>query len=290
MVVASLAVAATGLFGTAVAGAARSHTGAAHFNFGAASHAGAAPSTAYTCTGGSATGDDPSTWTWSTIPSGNYSSISVAGICQTAPDAVINVTGNINVAPGAALDAQSAPSTITVGHNVTAGAGSFLALGCLPDGQLLPGDPQPHAGHPCATDPTASSAITVKGNVSETDAADVLLNGITVDKNVSLNGGEANDWIFKWNTIGGNFTASDVNPFFFLLGFNNIGGNANLSNIWANDPGDGGFGAVNLVLNTIGWNLNCSGLGPRLSGGFIPGAVNTVGHMTTGQCVGLVGG
>ena len=46
----------------------------------------------------------------------------------------------------------------------------------------------------------------------------------------------------------------------------------------------------NIVLNAIGRNLNCSGLGPRLSGGFIPGAVNTTGGKSTGQCVGLVGG
>jgi hypothetical protein len=244
--------------------------------------ASAAPSgNALTCTGGTFTGD-PSTSTFVHIPSGNYSSITIAGVCDVAPDAVINVTGNINLAPGALFDAQSAPSTITVGQNVTAGAGSFLGLGCLPDGA--------HAGHPCALAPDASSAITVKGNVSETDAALVLLNGITVDKNVSLNGGVGNDWVFKWNTIGGNFTASDITPFFFLLGFNKVAGNVNLSNIWANDPDDGGFGAVNLVLNTVGRNLNCSGLGPRLTGGFIPGAVNTVGHMTTGQCVGLVGG
>lgn len=224
----------------------------------------------YTCTGGS-------------IGTGTYSSITITGFCDVVPGAVINVTGNINLAPGALFDAQSAPSTITVGHNVTAGAGSFLGLGCLPD-------QGGHAGHPCASDPNASSNITVKGNVSETDAALVLLNGITVNKNVTLNGGAENDWVFKWNTIGGNFTASDITPYFFLLGFNQVAGNVNLSNIWANDPGDGGFGAVNLVINTIGHNLNCSGLGPRLSGGFIPGAVNIVGHQTTGQCVGLVGG
>jgi hypothetical protein len=268
------------LFGAAVVAAFLGVTGIAS----------AAPGgTALTCTGGTFTGD-PSTSTFIHIPSGNYSSITIAGFCDVVPNAVINVTGNIAVQPGALFDAQSAPSTITVGHNVTAGKGSFLGLGCLPDGQLLPGDPQPHAGHACATDPTASSAITVNGNLTESHAALVLLNGTTVNKNVSLNGGEGNDWVFKWNKIGGNFNASNINPFFFLLGFNTIGGNANLSNIWANDPEDGGNGAVNLVLNTIGQNLNCHGLGPRLSGGFIPGAVNTVGHQTTGQCIGLVGG
>src|SRR2546423_12724686 len=81
--------------------------------------ASAAPGNNYTCTGGS-------------IPGGNYASITVTGFCDIVPEAVINVTGNINVAPGAVLDAQSAPSTITVGHNITAGAGSLPRPGCPP--------------------------------------------------------------------------------------------------------------------------------------------------------------
>lgn len=51
-------------------------------------------------------------------PLGSYSSITVVGVCAVAPDAVIDVTGSIYVAGGAVLDAQSAPSTITVGHGV----------------------------------------------------------------------------------------------------------------------------------------------------------------------------
>ena len=72
--------------------------------------------TAYTCAGG-----DLASGNFISIPSGNYASITVTGACNIQPDAVINVAGNINVAPGAALDAQSAPSTITVRHDVTAG-------------------------------------------------------------------------------------------------------------------------------------------------------------------------
>src|SRR4051812_3963231 len=64
---------------------------------------------AYTCAGG-----DFASGTFTTIPSGTYASITVTGVCNVEPDAVINVVGNINVAPGAVLDAQSAPSTITV--------------------------------------------------------------------------------------------------------------------------------------------------------------------------------
>src|SRR5215467_4361885 len=88
--------------------------------------ASAAPSgTAFTCTGG-----DFGSGTFSIIPSGNYSSITVTGVCQPEHGGTINVSGNINVAPGGVLDAQSYSSTITVGHNITAGAGSLLGLGC----------------------------------------------------------------------------------------------------------------------------------------------------------------
>ena len=102
--------------------------------------ASAAAGTAYTCTGGNfATGH------FTSIPSGNYASITVKGVCNIVPNAVINVIGNINVAAGAVLDAQSAPSTITVGRNVTAGAGSLLGMGCQPTNTI-----GMFAGVPCA--------------------------------------------------------------------------------------------------------------------------------------------
>ena len=101
----------------------------------------------YTCTGGE-------------IPSGTYASITVTGFCDVATDgtAVINVVGNINVAPGAVFDAQSSPSTITVGRNVTAAAGSLLGLGCQSN--------TAHAPHPCTNEPDGASTITVSGNIT----------------------------------------------------------------------------------------------------------------------------
>src|SRR5437764_6997272 len=104
--------------------------------------ASAAPSgtSPYTCTGGD-------------IPSGNYASITVTGFCDVVPDAEISVGDNLNVAAGAFFDAQSAPATITVGHNVTAGAGSVLGLGCQPFGFV------PRAAHPCSVEETGHSVI-----------------------------------------------------------------------------------------------------------------------------------
>ena len=245
---------------------------------------------AYTCTGG-----DFASGTFTSIPSGNYASITVTGVCNIVPDAVINVVGNITVAPGGVLDAQRNPSTITVGHQVIAEPGSFLALGCLPH------PPGHFYGHPCGTslvgnpldgiDPaTAASQITVNGNLTADGANTVVLNGITVMGNVALTGGGGPiPWAIKLNTIGGNITISGVTPDWVGLVKNTIGGNANLSNIHITDPTDP-TPTVQITLNTVGKNLNCSDIGPYLSGGAFPGEVNTVGGKATGQCQNLQSG
>ena len=55
------------------------------------------PAKNFTCAGGTWTGD-PSTSTFTIIPSGTYSSVTVTGVCAE-PGRVINVSGNIDVAP-----------------------------------------------------------------------------------------------------------------------------------------------------------------------------------------------
>src|SRR5207248_3341229 len=145
------------------------------FSGGAAVAAGSSTSPpVYTCTGG-----DFALGNFTSIPSGNYASITVTGVCNIQPDAVINVVGNVNVAAGAVLDAQSAPSTITVGRNVAAAAGSFLLLGCQPTNTI-----GMFAGVPCAADPTGHTTIAVDGNVTATDANTVLMRKMTVNRNV----------------------------------------------------------------------------------------------------------
>lgn len=244
---------------------------------GATGVASAAPSTAYTCTGG-----DFGSGTFTSIPSGNYASITVTGVCNIVPGAVINVTGNINVAPGAVLDAQSVTSTITVGHNVTAGAGSLLGLGCQPPNTI-----GRFAGVPCMDNPDGQTVITVKGNITATGADTVLIRKVTVNGNVSLSGGGGEiPWSIKGNTIGGNLTISGVAADWLGVQFNWIGGNAVLTNITALDPGDPGR-TVAVVENTVGNNLICMGLAPGVSPGFIPGEVNHVGHKALGQCAAI---
>nr|NLI51526.1 hypothetical protein [Propionibacterium sp.] len=224
---------------------------------------------AYTCTGGA-------------IPSGTYSSITVTGMCFVAADAEIDVVGNVNVVAGAVLDAQSAPSTITVGRNVTGAAGSFVGLGCQP--RELTGN----SAHPCEADPSAHSTITVHGNVTVTDAMAVMLNGITVEGNVTLSrGGSVIPWTVKNNTIDGNVTVTGLRTEWLGVMFNRVGKNVTLTDIALSDPHPGAPG-VYIVRNTIARNLTCVGLTPGVSGGFIPGSVNVVGRNATGQCAALV--
>ena len=60
-----------------------------------------------------------------------------------------------------------------------------------------------------------------------------------------------------------------------------------LTDIKITDPDPGAPGAY-VVRNTIGRNLSCYAITPGVSGGFIPGEVNTVGHKALGQCSTLV--
>jgi hypothetical protein len=224
---------------------------------------------AYTCTGGA-------------IPSGTYSSVTVTGACSVVPNAVITVVGNVNVAPNAVLDAQSAPSTITVRGNVNAFSGSLLGLGCLPN------PPGHMTGHPCTVDPTESSIITVNGNITALGANTILLNGITVNRNVTLIGGgvqAGNPWPIKNNTIGGNLTVIGATPEWIGLLLNNVGGNVILTNITI-APGE----TIQIAENTIRANLICSSLAPAVAGGAIPGEVNVVGGHALGQCANLMAG
>ena len=105
----------------------------------------------------------------------------MTGNCAVAADAVIKVAGGVYVGADATLDAQSAPSKVTIGRNVVAAKGALLALGCQPDGV--------HTGHACTVEPDGHSTITVKGNITALGANTVLLNGITIKGTVTLLGG-----------------------------------------------------------------------------------------------------
>lgn len=218
------------------------------------------------------------------IGSGTYASINVTGPCSVANGAVIKVVGNINVRPGAMLDAQSVPSTISVGRNVTGATGSLVGLGCQPTS--LTGN----SAHPCLEPfEEEHSTIAVGGNISLTDVSVVALNGLTVGGNITVNGGGSADipWSIKNNKIAGNVTLSGQSTNWIGVLFNQVGKNVTLSNIAINDPDGSGNGAY-VGTNVIARNLTCTGVTPKISGGFGPNqATNTVGRNANGQCAAL---
>jgi hypothetical protein len=232
--------------------------------------AAAAPSSkvpiAYTCTGGD-------------FGSGIYASITIAGACAVTPNATVTVIGNVNVDSDAVFDAQSAPSKITVGGDITAASGSLLGLGCQPN------PPKHTTGHPCTVEKHRHSTIVVVGNVTTTDANTVLLNGITVGGNVTLLGGgdqAGNPWPLKNNWIGGDLVVSGATPEWFGAILNKVDGSVILTNITV-----AAGVTIDIASNTVGRNLTCWGLAPAVSGGFT-GEVNVVGGQALGQCANLM--
>lgn len=223
----------------------------------------------FTCTGGD-------------IASGAYSNITVTGQCSVPDGAVVTVTGNITVREGAALDAQTAPSTIIVGHNVTALSGALLGLGCQPASYVG------NSGHECTADPTGHSTIAVNGNVTALNASVVLVNGITVRGNVTALAGGSDEipWSIKNNTIGRNLTLAGQTTNWVGVEFNQIGGSATLLLITVTDTDPGAHGAY-VVQNHIDRNLICFGVTPTISGGFSPTEHNHVGGWALGQCAAL---
>ena len=213
------------------------------------------------------------------IDSGAYSNLTVTGACSVAPGAVIAVTGDITVAKGAGLDAQSAPSTIIVDHNVTALSGAFLGLGCQPGGESF---------HACTGDAAGSSAITVKGNITALNSATVLLNGLTVRGSITaLGGGSDIPWSIKHNNVTGSVTVAGQTTNWVGVIFNQVGGNVTLLSVAITDSDGSGDGAF-VAQNKITHNLICFGVTPTVSGTVYPDEpLNSVGGRALGQCAAL---
>ena len=115
--------------------------------------ASAAPANNFTCAGGTWTGD-PSTSTFTIIPSGNYSSITVTGVCNTVPGAVINVTATSTSLPVGSSTRRAgrrrSPSVITsLRPQVRSSAwlsasdaiGRFAGVPCVDDPRGRPSSP-----------------------------------------------------------------------------------------------------------------------------------------------------
>lgn len=239
----------------------------------AADPAGAAPSPpSLTCSGGS-------------IPAGTYSSVTVTGLCAVDSGDVL-VQHSLVVAPNAGLNAAFGGSNLSVAQNLVVGTGAILVLGCEPEAfSCLNDDPD---------NPSLSTHDSVGGNLVADGALMMLVHANTIGGNVSQSGGGGGVTCdlfplgpdgppaystYEDNVIAQNASVTGVQTCW--LGFirNIVAGTVNYSgNVLADGDGN------EVVSNTIGRNLNCSGNVPAPQAGDSGGAANQVAGRSTGQC------
>ena len=225
----------------------------------------AAPNAA-TCSGGA-------------IPAGTYSSLTVTGVCTFSPGA-LTVQRNLTVAPGAILNDHIASSfgvTVHVGGNVIVGEGAVIGLGNY---NPVP----PH-----------TSAV-VDGNVVADAPQTLYLGGMTVHGNVISTGGSGpgRNFPIKDDTIDGNLMIEGWSGLWLGVIRTTVGGNLKIADTTGTQTGEGPFEGVldstEVVSNTVGKNLICSGNSPAAQIGDAAlegGGTNTVGGKKLGECAGL---
>jgi len=234
---------------------------------------------------GTASAAGASTCAGGSVAAGSYSSLRITGFCSL-DSGNVTVSHNLVVAPGAALLAAFGGSDLRVGRNVSVGSGGILVLGCEPE------------AFPCFNDdpesPSMSTNDSVGSNLTAQGALMMLIHGNHIGRNVSQSGGGGGvtcDLLplgpdgppaystYEDNTIGGNANISGVRTCW--LGFirNTVARNVNYTDNVLADP-DGN----EVVTNTIGRNLNCSGNDPAPQVGDSEGQPNVVGGRSNGQC------
>jgi hypothetical protein len=202
----------------------------------------------------------------------------------------VTVTKNMTLAPGAALNAAFGGSDLNVGGNVTVGSNAILVLGCEPEAFVCFNDPDQTTG-------TLSTNDHVGGNLTAEGSLMVLAHHDSIGGNLTQSGGGGGVncstfplgpdgppaySTFEDNKIGGNASITGLGTCW--LGFirNSVTGNVNFNGNITFDP-DGN----EVVTNSAGSNLNCSGNSPAPQMGDSEGGLNIVGGKGTGQCVGL---
>ena len=249
---------------------------------------GAAPAVAggkNTCSG---TLDSPGT-----LAGTVHGNLTVQGACVVDAGAAV-VTGNVTVAPGAALVALfgTGDSNLTVGGNFKVQNGGAAAIGCNPD------------SNPCADDPSLTSSDSIKGNFIASQALGVVIHNTSIGGNFEQHGGgggftcDTSPGVFglfqspvfsalEDSTVGGNLSISNVSSCWMGTARVDVGGNASYINNQLADPD-----AIEIVFNTIHGNLNCRGNSMTWDSGDLTDNLyprapqpNTVFGKRGGQCV-----
>jgi hypothetical protein len=219
-----------------------------------------------------AAGAKPATCSGGEIASGTYSSLRVTGDCTFADGGSVTINGNLTVAPGGILnDHALSTATVHVKGNATVGKGGVLGLGDY------------------STDPAHDSAL-VNGNVASNGAASLYLGGMTIRGNLSVTGGgdPGRNLPIKDDTIGGNLIITGWSGLWFGVVRDVVGGSVIVTNNVATDISQlPGSDSTEVVTNTIGGNLLCSGNVPVAQIGDSGGTPNDVQGNKMGECAAL---
>ena len=249
------------------------------------------PGHAYNCTGGD-------------VPPGTYNAITISGICYT-PAGNIFVRGDLNVKPGALLDAVTpgdpatgtpvVPATVLIGGNVFVGNGGVLLFGCSPNISC--------------SNPPGISYDRIRGNLIAIGAQGVVVHSASIGGSLYISGGgggpaaeactnttpmatDLAPWSqdpnlnftpvytdFEDVSIGGNLNVSGLTSCWLGTLRDQVGRSVTFAGNTLGDP-DGSEVANNLVDG----NMSCSGDVPAVQFGDSGAAPNIVGGYASGEC------
>jgi hypothetical protein len=243
---------------------------------------------------GSALAAQPGTCSGGLIATGTYSGFIVTGNCMVDKGAVVQINGNLIVAPGAILNDHAAEgfqgAEMHITGNVRVGHGAVLGLGYnAPEGTLGPD--------------------TVGGSIVADRPLTLYVGSVTIGGNLISNGGgllstsveDFRNFPVKDNTIHGNLVIQGWRGGWFGVIRNQIGRNAVISrNVSLSNPetGPGTDGDSTEVMGsalgplkfpqTIGGNLICFGNVPAAQINVLDGGdYNVVHGQKIGECAGL---
>jgi hypothetical protein len=217
------------------------------------------------------------------ILSGTYSgNVTISGACAVAAGpAVIN--GNLTLLQGATLVAAFSGSGLTVNGNLMVQKGGTMLIGCNPD------------SFPCFDDPSATTTVSVTGNLLASQPLGVVVHNTTVQGNAMVQGGGGGVTCvpqgafavlgppaytdFEDNTINGDLTVSGLQTCWLGSLRNVVGGNIVDTNNTMADPDAG-----EVVNNWVQGNVICINNSPAVQFGDSGAAPNQVHGNAVGQC------
>ena len=207
-----------------------------------------------------------------TARAGLYPNLTLTGNNYVKAGTTLTVWGNLDLAPGACLDAYST-GTVKVGSNLQVGKDAILGLGCAPEVDF--------EAKPCGSTTTND---TIGGNLLALDPYTMYLTADTINGNlISVGGGPGPapfvNFPIKDMVIHGDALISGWNGGWFGFLRNTVSGNVVVTNNHASDPD-----ANEVVTNTIRRNLLCYGNSPAVQFGDSGGSPNKVSGFAFGEC------